>query len=252
MQSRTMARALLVLLATIMLYSVVNAESGQTSRDIALNETSLSTDENGSIEAGRPKYNDYALSCVEDKQTTLNCQKEPYKYYCDSKGKLKYSKRETAYCDWCDCINLNPKPVCIINLIGNAQCARDLGNATDLEGMDEFDRAQAVTKQQQSIAESSGNELSAKPGGPAPQLSSAALHGMPKWAKKIGTIVGTISTLVVPSRNSVNDHTVHDKTSDLNPEPEMRDSMKKKTKKVPDCIMNANPMDLSCEIAKTT
>lgn len=77
-------KALTVLLATLVFSSLVSANSDHSSRDIALNETSFSVDQEGSVEATKPKYNDYALSCVEDKQTTLNCQKEPYKYYCDS------------------------------------------------------------------------------------------------------------------------------------------------------------------------
>jgi len=249
MQSGRMLRVLTVLLAAIVFSSLASAKSDHSSRDIALNETSFSADQEGSTEATKPKYNDYALSCVEDKQTTLNCQKEPYKYYCDSKGKLKYSKRETAYCDWCDCINLNPKPACLINLIGQAQCARDVGNATEWEGMDEFDRAQAIKKQQQMTAESTETRLSVKPGGSAPQLSSASFHRTPMWAKKLSTIVGTITSLAIPSRNWLEDCTVRDSPSDLGCELETRDGMKKKPKKVPDCVVNANPMDLSCELA---
>lgn len=232
MQLSRMLRTLVALLAAIVFSSLASAKSDHSSRETALNRTSFSTDQECSIKASQAKCNDYPLSCVEDKQTTLNCQKEPYKYYCDSKGKPKYSKRQTAYCDWCDCINLNPKPAGLINLIGQAQCARDLDNATVWEGIDEFGRAQAIKKQQQTMAESTEAELSIKSGGPVPQLSSAALHDTPMWAKKLSTIVGTITSLTIPSRNSVKDCTVHNNSSDHGCELETRDSMKKKPKKV--------------------
>lgn len=82
----------------------------------------------------RPVYNNYALNCFDDRAITQSCLADPYKYYCDSKGKLRYSGRpETDYCKWCDCVDMDLKPRCILNLIGVVNCARGLEVATDVK-----------------------------------------------------------------------------------------------------------------------
>lgn len=71
--------------------------------------------------------NDYAMVCWNDKDLSTFCASE-YHYFCSSTGKLdqqedgvkSYSCEEN-----CKCMNLNPKPVCIVSLTGMAQCARD-------------------------------------------------------------------------------------------------------------------------------
>lgn len=53
----------------------------------------------------KPVYNNYAMSCVGDRQITKNCQGHPHYYYCDGNGVLRRQKGGRAddmYCDWCD------------------------------------------------------------------------------------------------------------------------------------------------------
>lgn len=218
MQPTKLLKALLVLLTTVFLVTLAHAESEESTHDLSEGNTFVSADQDASMaEPG----NDYAMSCGGHKETTFECQRDPYKYYCNKQGKLKYSKRDTTICDWCECINLKPKPNCIINLIGQANCARDLGNETQWEWRDDFDKAQAIKKQQKTIEKGAETDLSIKPGGPVPepQSSAASRLGMPTLLRKLSTVVGTITGLAIPKHDSAKN-----------------------------CIASATPVDLSCEL----
>ena len=158
-----MLRAFFVLLAPLSLSLLVAAEPSSPSQSLTGNlsqrdvgpdsltiqrRDSLETDEDALTDASNPpKYNDYAMSCADDRKITQWCAADPYKYYCDSKGKLqrqKGGKKDDLYCDWCDCIDLNPKPACILNLAGGLTCARDSELDMGIEGLDDFDLAIAT------------------------------------------------------------------------------------------------------------
>jgi len=216
-----MQKALLFLLTIAIFSGLAIGESHETSRDLALDDTSLFTDQEGSIDSGKPNYNNFALNCMDDRGRTENCMKEPYKYYCDSEGKMRYTKKETAVCVWCECIDLFPKPACIINLIGQANCARSLSNETDWRAMDSFDRAQAVKKEQLRIAESTEAKPANMPAGLAHRTSSASRPGVPMWIKKLSTGFNVFASFAAPNSNQAKA-----------------------------CIVSDNPMDSSCGFNK--
>jgi len=236
----------MVLLVIIMLSSLTDAMSDISSREVDLEDSSFSTEQEGAVEA-KPKYNDYALNCLDRKGTSENCMKEPYKYYCDNQGRLRWTKKETAVCAYCDCINLNPKPACIINLIGQANCARGLDNDTEWESMDAFDRSHAIKEHQRLLDQDTDADLSIKLGGPSPQTSLASSHGLPMWFKKLSAVLGSVTGLAVPGHDAANPCVAGAAPMDLDCKLEARDSTKKKLK-VQDCILGANPMDLTCEL----
>ena len=223
-----MLRAFLVLLITLTIICLAKAQSDQEIRDLSLEDAFLSTDQGASLDADRPKYNNYAMTCVDSKETTLSCQREPYKYYCDSKGNLKFTKRETAYCDWCDCIDLFPKPACIINLIGQSNCARSLSNGTDRKAIDNIDRAQAVKKEQLRIVESTEADLSVMLAGMAPRTSSASRPGLRTWIKKLSTGFSVFNSSIVPNGNQVETCNVGDNLMNHSCGLDKRGSMGKK------------------------
>lgn len=97
MQPTKLLKALLVLLTTVFLVTLAHAESEESTHDLSEGNTFVSADQDASMaEPG----NDYAMSCGGHKETTFECQRDPYKYYCNKQGKLKYSKRDTTICDW--------------------------------------------------------------------------------------------------------------------------------------------------------
>ena len=95
--------------------------------------------------AGVHTVNDYALYCQNldnlkesDKTTTNHCQKEDYKCYCTSTGTLKCDGdyAEWSSCeDWCQCININPRPFCSysVNLLSTCVKKRDDGGTDSWE-----------------------------------------------------------------------------------------------------------------------
>lgn len=115
--------------------------------------------------------------------------------------------------------------------------------------MDEYDRAQAMKEQQQMTTESTEAKLPTKPVGTVPLLSSAAPRRTPMWAKKLSTILSTITSLTIPSHKLLTNRADHNNPSNLGCELETGDGTREKPKKVSDRVVNANPMDLSCEIA---
>jgi len=69
--------------------------------------------------------NNMAMVCLYDKGLTDDCAKN-WGYYCNSNGQLYTSKKDREEgCEHCECIDLNPKPNCILGLAGNLYCGRD-------------------------------------------------------------------------------------------------------------------------------
>ncbi|KAJ9655805.1 hypothetical protein H2198_005425 [Neophaeococcomyces mojaviensis] len=70
--------------------------------------------------------NNYALVCLYEQGLTNDCQKN-FGYYCTSSGRLATTKpQRDEGCDHCDCIDLDPKPNCLLGSSGQLYCARDL------------------------------------------------------------------------------------------------------------------------------
>ena len=73
------------------------------------------------------RRNDYAMSCLQSRYSTTDCQVSGY--YCSSTGQLKHQYNELLSCELgCECIDLLPKPRCLLNIIGNLNCARKRDN----------------------------------------------------------------------------------------------------------------------------
>lgn len=70
--------------------------------------------------------NNFALVCLYDQGLTNDCQKN-WAYYCDTNGGLHTTKedREEGR-GLCECIDLNPKPACILGMTGALYCQRDI------------------------------------------------------------------------------------------------------------------------------
>ncbi|KAK5087403.1 hypothetical protein LTR24_006754 [Lithohypha guttulata] len=70
--------------------------------------------------------NNFALVCLYDQGLTNDCQKN-WGYYCGTNGALHTTKEETEEgCDLCECIDLNPKPACVLGMTGALYCQRDI------------------------------------------------------------------------------------------------------------------------------
>lgn len=68
---------------------------------------------------------DYAIVCAYEKKATNFCQKY-YGYGCDASGRVR-KKVVDHDCDvLCSCVNLFPKPRCLIGITGAAYCMRSL------------------------------------------------------------------------------------------------------------------------------
>ncbi|OCT48954.1 hypothetical protein CLCR_04584 [Cladophialophora carrionii] len=86
---------------------------------------------------------DYALVCAENRGTTNACAGDPWKYTCNSKGKVTRKGKSSKICkDSCHCVNLKPRPKCIISPHVRVHChmvedtiydenGTILGNSTD-------------------------------------------------------------------------------------------------------------------------
>lgn len=67
-----------------------------------------------------------AVVCMDDQDVTRACQSSDYQYFCTSTGQLR---RNGAFTDHvceeeCRCIDLRPKPKCILWLNGMSSCLR--------------------------------------------------------------------------------------------------------------------------------
>ena len=194
-------------------------------RDVFESEEDASLETNPSTQPAPLKYNDYAMNCVNDRKITQWCAADPYKYYCTSKGKLQRQaggKAEIEYCKWCECVDLNPKPNCLLSLIGTVNCARDSGVHVQLVGLNDFDRALAIkynlTSAEQFKRKKQELELDIVVRN---EKSACSRPVVPSWFRKLTTVVTTLLKLVIPD-----------------PKP------------VKDCIVGAHPMDIGCEMTK--
>ncbi|EXJ78193.1 hypothetical protein A1O3_09354 [Capronia epimyces CBS 606.96] len=65
----------------------------------------------------------YALVCGNRDWTSI-CQKSSYGYYCTSNGALRNTGKEVSFCEEaCECVDLNPKPKCILSPYIAAVCS---------------------------------------------------------------------------------------------------------------------------------
>jgi len=81
------------------------------------------------------KRNNYALVCLGTKEATRACQAKDFEYYCDTRGVVKNKGKYTDEdCDeYCECINLDPKPSCILLMSYTfaSSCLRKRGDGSD-------------------------------------------------------------------------------------------------------------------------
>jgi len=77
------------------------------------------------------RQHDYAMVCASDKKATTQCQSIGH-YYCSETGRIEREEDKgfaIPLCQKaCKCINLNPKPQCVLGLVGNLYCLREVGN----------------------------------------------------------------------------------------------------------------------------
>lgn len=79
--------------------------------------------------------NTYALVCSNSKPWTTICQKSTYGYYCNSNGALRNTGQEVSFCEaTCECIDLYPKPKCIISPFLGVNCLLKDNVAYDDDG----------------------------------------------------------------------------------------------------------------------
>ena len=75
-----------------------------------------------------------------DQGLTNDCQKN-WGYYCDTSGRLQTTKEDREDgCDHCECIDINPKPACVLGLTGMLYCQRDLSDDDQLTDVEKYER----------------------------------------------------------------------------------------------------------------
>lgn len=111
-------------------------ESEKTDMVVSALEVPLHTDR------ANANVNNMAMVCWDNKFLTTRCA-EDYLYFCSRTGELIRGAegQENSACEKnCRCVNLHPKPHCMMNLIGVAVCARDVDNVEDLEDVKDEER----------------------------------------------------------------------------------------------------------------
>ncbi|EXJ88456.1 hypothetical protein A1O1_05386 [Capronia coronata CBS 617.96] len=77
----------------------------------------------------------YALVCGQNQAWTNLCLKHAYGYYCTSNGALRNSGKEVTLCEQtCECVDLNPKPKCILSPFLGVTCSVNGDMVYDDEG----------------------------------------------------------------------------------------------------------------------
>jgi len=104
---------------------VVHPESAIERTSVLSGETNYLTTPKRDVGAALAE-NNMAVVCMDDQDVTRACQSSDYQYFCTSTGQLR---RNGAYSDHvceeeCVCVNLRPKPNCIMWINGMSSCLR--------------------------------------------------------------------------------------------------------------------------------
>ncbi|KAK5955618.1 hypothetical protein OHC33_003259 [Knufia fluminis] len=83
------------------------------------------------------KRHDYAMVCANAVAHTTYCQRSPREYYCSQNGFLVQKTTATvryAPCEeQCVCVNVDPKPRCLVGYSGTSFCVRSLPDGGSIE-----------------------------------------------------------------------------------------------------------------------
>ncbi len=96
------------------------------------------------------RQHNFAPNCNDDRELTANCRGNPWGYSCDERGKVIYTGTRNTYCEKvCDCVDMNPKPLCVLSPFIIAACAIVDDTLFDANGT-------ALAKVSDAIAHSNG------------------------------------------------------------------------------------------------